>query len=136
MAEGRDADSLEIARRYFAALERGDTDALLQILAPDIVQEEFPNRFSPSGQRRGRDELLEGLRRGKQIMASERYEIVHALAEGGRLALEIEWSGTLAVTLSEQLPAGFTMRARSAIFMELRDGKVVAQRNYDCFEPW
>jgi len=26
--------------------------------------------------------------------------------------------------------------ARFAIFLEIRDGKIAAQHNYDCFDPW
>jgi len=28
------------------------------------------------------------------------------------------------------------MRARFAVFLDFRDGKITRQRNYDCFEPW
>jgi len=28
------------------------------------------------------------------------------------------------------------MHANSAMFIEFRDSKIVAQRNYNCFEPW
>jgi ketosteroid isomerase-like protein len=35
-----------------------------------------------------------------------------------------------------KLAAGDTMRVFSAIFVEVRDGKIVAQRNYDCVEPF
>ena len=34
------------------------------------------------------------------------------------------------------LPAGGHMRARFAVFIELRDGKIASQRNYDCFDPY
>jgi len=27
------------------------------------------------------------------------------------------------------------MKARIAIFLEMRGGKILRQRNYDCFEP-
>jgi ketosteroid isomerase-like protein len=36
----------------------------------------------------------------------------------------------------EQGAAGGEMRAYFAVFFEFRDGKIVAQRNYDCFDPW
>jgi hypothetical protein len=26
--------------------------------------------------------------------------------------------------------------ARFAVFMDFRDGRIVRQRNYDCFDPW
>ena len=47
----------------------------------------------------------------------------------------MQWTGTLAVPVGA-LPVGGQMRARFAQFYELRDGKIVAQRNYDCFDPW
>lgn len=51
------------------------------------------------------------------------------------VALEVLWIGKLAVPLGN-LQAGSEMRAHSAMFLEFRDGKIVDQRNYDCFEPW
>jgi ketosteroid isomerase-like protein len=51
------------------------------------------------------------------------------------VALEVRWSGTLAVPVGS-FPAGGEMRARFAVFLDFRDGKIVAQRNYDCFEPF
>lgn len=68
-------------------------------------------------------------------MAAQTYEIVHAVADGDDVALEIEWTGTLSVPLGS-LPAGGQMRARFAVFLEFRDGKIARQRNYDCFQPW
>jgi len=46
-----------------------------------------------------------------------------------------EQTGTLAVPFGS-IPAGGEMRARFAIFLELRDGRIVRQRNYDCFDPF
>ena len=34
------------------------------------------------------------------------------------------------------LTAGSEMRCHSAMFLEFRDGRIVAQRNYDCFDAW
>lgn len=41
----------------------------------------------------------------------------------------------LAVPLGT-LKGGSEMRAHFATLLEFRDGKIVAQRNYDCFDPW
>lgn len=135
--ETEQAGNLATARRYFAALESRDDPAVIAaLLHPELVQEEFPNRLNPQGGRSDRDTMLERLVRGRQLMASERYEVVDALAVDERVAVEVRWSGTLAVALGETMPAGLTMRARFAVFLAFRDGQIVAQRSYDCFESW
>ena len=68
-------------------------------------------------------------------MATQRYEVLNAVACGDQVALEVRWTGTLAVPFGN-IPAGGQMRARFAVFLEFRDGKILRQRNYDCFEPW
>ena len=54
---------------------------------------------------------------------------------GDKVSLEVLWTGVLAISFGS-LSAGSEMRAHSAMFFEFNDGKVVNQRNYDCFEPW
>ena len=128
--------NLDTARRYLRAIERGaDESELAAFFAPDVVQEEFPNRLVPAGARRDLDGLMEGRRRGKQVLSAETYEVRHAVADDDRVALEVLWTGTLAVALGS-LPVGGTIRASSAMFLDFLDGKIAAQRNYDCFEPW
>jgi ketosteroid isomerase-like protein len=127
---------LDLAQRYLAALERGaGSEEIGQFLHPDIVAEELPNRLAPGGVRRDRAAMLEGVERGRQLLAGQSYEITGAVASGDRVALEVRWWGTLAAEFG-QLAAGTTLRARLAVFLEFRDGRIVAQRNYDCYEPW
>lgn len=59
----------------------------------------------------------------------------NAVASGNAVALEVDWSATLRVPVGS-LAAGDTMRASFGVFLEYRDGKICAQRNYDCFEPF
>jgi ketosteroid isomerase-like protein len=127
---------LDIAKGYLAALEAGAVgDELARFFDPDVVQEEFPNRLVPGGARRGLSALLEGAARGQQVMLRQRYELLAAVEQGDTVALEVQWTGTLAIPLGS-LPAGGEMRARFALFIELRGGKIFRQRNYDCFDPW
>ena len=128
--------NLDAARRYLAALERGVEDTeLAAFFAPDVVQEEFPNRLVPAVARRDLGDLIEAARRGKQVLSAQKFEVRRAVADGDRVALEVLWTGTLAMALGS-LPAGGTMRAHFAVFLDFRRGKIAAQRNYDCFEPW
>jgi ketosteroid isomerase-like protein len=129
-------DNLAAARRYLTAVESGTTgDALAAFYAADVVQEELPNRLTPHGARRDLRAILDAANRGAQVMAAQRYETDTAQASGDSVALEVRWTGTLAVPVGS-LPAGGEMRARFAVFLEFRNGKIVAQRNYDCFEPF
>jgi ketosteroid isomerase-like protein len=127
--------NLGTARAYLQAIEHGDTDALARFFAPDAVQEEFPNRLSPGGRRNTLADMLEGARRGQKILTRQHYDIRSEMEAGNRVALEVTWTGTLAVPVGT-LAAGAEMRAHFAVFLEFRDGKIIEQRNYDCFDPW
>ena len=130
-----ETENVELARRYLEAIEAGATgDELADFFASDVVQEEFPNRLVPRGARRDLIAILDAAARGRAAMAGQSFRILHAVADGDHVALEVEWVGTTAVPIGE-LPAGGEMRARFAVFLEYRDGKIAAQRNYDCFEP-
>jgi len=67
-------------------------------------------------------------------MTRQKYEIKNELSSGDTVALELVWTGTLAVPFQSQ-PAGTQMRAHFAAFLQFKDGKIVAQRNYDCYDP-
>ena len=130
------AGNLEIARRYLQALERGETGAALkEFLAPDVVLEEFPNLLTPLGKKRDLTAALEGAERGKKVMSRQMYKIKQEIADNDRVALEVVWVGTLAVPFGS-IPAGGEMKAFFAVFLEFRKGKIIRQRNYDCFEAW
>jgi len=132
----RELTNLDAARQYLAAIERGATgDELAQFFAPDVVQEELPNRVVPDGKRRKLAAILEAAERGQKVLSSQRFEIRSAVATGDRVILEVLWVGTLAIPFGT-IAAGGEMRAHSAMFLEFRDGKIAAQRNYDCFEGW
>jgi ketosteroid isomerase-like protein len=128
--------NLQTARAYLAAIGAGATgEALARWFTPDVVQEEFPNRLVPTGARRGLRELLEGAERGQKVLSGQTYQVLSAMASGERVALEVQWTGTLAIPLGS-LAAGDAMRARFGVFLDFRDGCIAAQRNYDCFDPF
>jgi hypothetical protein len=68
-------------------------------------------------------------------MAGQKYLITHEMAEGEQVAPEVEWTGTLAVPFGT-LSSGSQMKGYFAMFLEFQEGKIVGQRNYDCFEKW
>ena len=126
----------DIATAYIRALESGAAgDDIAQFFSPDVVLTEFPNRFTPNGATRDIENIRAASERGKKTMQRQRYDIVSMTAEGDRVAIELDWTGTLAIPVGA-LPAGGDMRAHVAIVLEFRDGKIVAQRHYDCYEPF
>ena len=137
----RERDNLETARRYLAAIE-ASTDATStsesgadSFFAADVVQEEFPNRFVPTGARRDLAALRAAAERGRAVLSGQQYYVRAAYAVGDTIILEVLWVGILAMAVGT-LAAGQEMKAHFAVFLEFRDGKIVHQRNYDCFEPF
>jgi ketosteroid isomerase-like protein len=129
-------DNLAIARRYLEALENGAAGGeLAEFFASDVIQEEFPNRLSPIGAHRNLDAILEAARKGKQTLRAQKFEILNSIVDGDRVALEVFWSGYLAVPV-DSLPADSEMRAHFSMWLEFKDGKIFRQHNYDCFDPW
>ena len=133
LPDGDERRNLEIARRYLAAVEKQD-DSLFDYLATDVEQIEYPNRFAPEGATRDLAGLREASVRGAAVMQSQRYEVLTAIASGNDVALEVVWTGVLAVPVAS-LAAGDEMRAHFGVFLTFRDGLIIRQRNYDCFDP-
>jgi ketosteroid isomerase-like protein len=130
----REDENLATARRFLAAIEARDP-TLSEFFTPDVLQWELPNRVTPNGARRGLQEMAEAGERGRKVLTAERYEVLEAVAQGNLVALEVRWTGTLAVAYGS-IPVGGQITAHLAMFMEFRDGKICAQRNYDCFDPF
>lgn len=129
------ADNLSLARQYLKALESSaSSDELAQFFSPGVVVEIFPSSVFPKGSRSNLDGIRAAAERGKKVMSAQTYEITNALASGAQVALEVLWTGTLRVAF-QAIPAGGHMRAHFATFLHFQDGKIISQRNYDCYDP-
>ncbi|HEX5754010.1 MAG TPA: hypothetical protein VFZ09_47950 [Archangium sp.] len=65
--------NLDIAHRYFRAIEQGATgEALAAFFHPEVTQIEYPNRLVPTAATRDLRALLEGAERGQKVVASQR----------------------------------------------------------------
>ena len=129
-------DHLEIARNFLAALERGAIgEELAAFFTADVLQVELPNRLLPTGKTSNLREILAAAERGRGVVTNQRYKLWAAMVDGDRVALEVEWTGTVNMALGKLSP-GDTMRAHYALFLTFRDGKIAGMRNYDCFEPF
>ncbi len=126
--------NVDLVLAYLRALEEGADEARLgSFFHPEVRQHEFPNRLMDSGAERDLSKLLEGSRKGRQVIENQRYVVSNVLVSDDRIALELEWTGRLKVPLGST-PAGGTLRARCGVFFRIQDGRIVEQHNYDCFD--
>ena len=113
---------------YFAAIATNDPHAAQPFLHDDVKLVEHPNVLNPKGKTYDRTAMREAGERGAKLMASQSYDIREMIIDGERAAVTTVWTGTLR--------DGRTMRAQFCTILELRDGKVWRQEQYDCFEPF
>jgi hypothetical protein len=102
--------------------------------APDVSQEEFPNRLLPKGTIRIWRPCARRAQ-GPEGDQSADHRDVNAISSGQCVVLEAIWTGTLAVGLARSNPATNCAPA-SPKSSEFKDGLIWRQRNYDCFEAW
>jgi ketosteroid isomerase-like protein len=96
--------------------------------SPDVVLQEFPNRVAPQGRVRRAADLRAAQEHGRRILRSPTYNIQRILEAGDEVAVELVWTGILAVPVMD-LPAGSEMKAIIAMFITFRNGKLISQRN-------
>ncbi|GGW67342.1 nuclear transport factor 2 family protein [Streptomyces xantholiticus] len=126
--------NIDTAVRYHQAVSGFATgEELRAFFHPDATHHELPNALFPDGNLRDLAGLCAAAEAGRAGLGMQSFEVLNALAVGDQVALEVLWVGTTAVPLGD-LPAGHTLRAHIAVFLEFRDGKIIAQRNYDCYE--
>ena len=126
----------EIAKAYLTAIGDGVSfDELSRFFADDVVQREYPNQLVKAGATRTLPELREAAERGKNVVAWQRYEVRNAIEAGDWVALEVTWTASLKVPVGS-LPTGGEMKANFGVFIQFRDGRIVKQHNYDCFDPF
>ncbi|MEV6314414.1 nuclear transport factor 2 family protein [Streptomyces sp. NPDC051776] len=125
---------IDLAVRYHGAVSRFALgDELAAFFHEDAIHHELPNALCPDGAVRDRAALGAAAEAGRKGLSDQNFEVLNAVAAEDRVALEVLWTGTLARPLGD-LPAGHVLRAHIATFLTFRDGKIVSQRNYDCYE--
>jgi ketosteroid isomerase-like protein len=118
-----------------AVAAMGALETVADFLASDVVFHEFPNRIAPQGRVRHFGDLHAAYEHCRKLLQSQEYKVQRIVEAGDEVAVELEWSGVLAVPVMN-LPAGSEMKAFVAMFLTFREGKIVSQRNYDCYPPF
>jgi ketosteroid isomerase-like protein len=127
--------NVETVRRYLKSIEQGSFSELKLLFRPDVLMEQLPNRIYPQGVQGTLSQMESTFEKGRKLFSEQSYEVKKAVAQQESVAVEVLWTGRLAVGFGN-LTDGSQMRCHSAMFFEFVDGKIARQRNYDCFEPW
>jgi ketosteroid isomerase-like protein len=112
---------------YLRAIESHDLDRVATFLHADVCVVEHPNKINPNGATYDRAALRAAGERGAALLTSERYEVRTLTCEGDRVVAQINWTGVL--------HDGRSLHAHICSVIELRDGLVWRQEQYDCFAP-
>jgi ketosteroid isomerase-like protein len=110
----------EIIRSYIDAYNRKDVTALMACVANDIVFENVSNS-GPSMKIEGRTAFAELAEQAATMFTARHQTITNAVVDGGRVALEVDWTGTPAVNLGS-IKAGEPIVMRGASFMTVTEG--------------
>ena len=126
----------QLVRELLAAIEQeAPAETIATYWHPDAEQVELPSLMRPAGHRRGLAEMLDGYRTGGGFLQRQRYEVETVVDDGDRLAVQLRWTATTAADAGAALPAGTDLVAHVAVFYEFRDGLILRQSSYDCYEP-
>jgi ketosteroid isomerase-like protein len=118
-----------------AVASMGPFEDVAAFYGPDVAIQEFPNRIAPVGRTRRGEDLRAAYEKGGQLLRSQSYTVRRIIEAGDELAVELEWVGVLAISVMD-LPAGSEIKAFVAMFLTFRDGRIISQRNYDCYPPF
>lgn len=132
---GLEARNMEVVRTYLGAVERLDVEAAAACLDPAIEQVERPNRLYKDGQVRGFEQMMRDLPRAAQVLQRQSYDVATVFASGEQVVVEARWEGIVNVPLGRLMP-GDAMVAHIAMIFTVKDGKIVRQVNYDCYEDF
>lgn len=130
-----EAANVGVVREYIAAIERFDVEAVGRLLDPDVVQIERPNKLYAKGQTRGYSEMTRDLPRGAKVLRQQSYPIGAIFEAGDTVTVETRWEGILNVPLGSLQP-GDAMVAHICMVITLKDGRIIRQVNYDCYEDF
>lgn len=133
MPTDQEQRNIATTQAYLAAVDAFDPDVAVQHLALDVIQTEFPCIMTPAKKDRSREDVLTGVREAGYFLHAQRTEVTLMLARDDEVAVEGVWTGVLKGDMGP-LKAGDTLRIYIAIFFTFRDGKIAAQRTYNCVD--
>ncbi|HEX8651787.1 MAG TPA: nuclear transport factor 2 family protein [Pyrinomonadaceae bacterium] len=136
MLSEEEQTNLRLTEQYLDMFNHPSTtiEDVKAYLDESIVWREMPNRFAPLGRTGDLPTILTSWEKGREYVPEQTYTLRRAVACGDSVALEIGWKGRVTKALPP-FSAGTELSARIAIFLRFRDGKIVSQTDYPCYDP-
>lgn len=131
--ESPEAAAVALVKTYYATFNRGDREAMLALLADDVVHD-----INQGDRETGRAAFRAFLERMDRCYREQVTDlVVMATADGRRAAAEFVILGTY-LAAGEGLPpaTGQSYRLPVGAFFELRDGRVARVTNYYNLGDW
>ncbi|UUL75269.1 nuclear transport factor 2 family protein [Pseudarthrobacter sp. Fe7] len=127
------ASPLEHVLAFIRVLEAGGGAADIRpFLAEQFLLTEAPHLLAPEGSTRTLAAVLAGADQGREVVKDQQFTIRRTTCEGGRVAVEADWSATVQMDL-RYWDRGETIRARTSSVFEVSSGLIVSQDSYDCY---
>lgn len=127
---------IDIVNNFLLTIEQNKgVQDLRKFYHPDIEQIEFPNLLVKNKTVRNLEDITSSYEKGKQVLQKESYRIINSYTDKNTVIIEAEWIGVLAIAIGDK-KVGDEMKANFAQFYEFENGKIVKQRNYDCFDAF
>jgi hypothetical protein len=132
-SSGQDASPLDCVLGFIRVLEAGGGAAEIRpFLADSFVLVEAPHLLAPEGSTRTLPDVLAGADHSSEVVSDQAFVIRRTTCEGGRVAVEADWSATVLMDL-RYWDQGEVIRARTSSVFEVREGLIVSQDSYDCY---
>ena len=129
------SDQADLLLNLYATISAGVTDdRLTAFFHEDAQQVEYPSLMRPNGHRRALAEIQQGAEVGATMIRSQTFEVHNVIEQGQHAAVQLTWTAILAVDVGA-LAAGTRLVSHVAAFYDFRDGLVLRQSSYDCYEP-
>ena len=127
------ATALDCVLKFIRVLEAGGGSADIRpFLADSFTLVEAPHLLAPEGSTRTLASVLAGADQSSEVVSDQKFTIRRTTCEGGRVAVEADWSATVLMDL-RYWDRGETIRARTSSVFEVREGRIVSQDSYDCY---
>jgi SnoaL-like domain len=124
---------LDRVLEFIRVLESGGGGATIRpFLADSFVLVEAPHLLAPEGSTRTLSEVLAGADQSSEVVAGQKFVVRRTTCEGGRVAVEADWSATVLMDL-RYWDRGDIIRARTSSVFEVSNGLIVSQDSYDCY---